>query len=246
MFEKPARRQAAATIGRPTESIFMAARGQLRAENEHKMVFMTIWLKRHFRIALMLLFGLSILPSYLRAFKLVTPSAAPSINIGDRFLVNEAAYDLRFPYTQVKLLRTGSPKRGDMVQLVLPNNAFRVIKRVLGLPGETIEFRENRVLINGRVLPLTPLNRADFNWVAAANHIGSNVYNEDGYKGDGHWISFTPGQGQLRTLAPVSLGAHELYLVGDNRDGSIDSRIWGPVSEDRILGKVLLTYARSK
>src|ERR1700733_9577536 len=104
----------------------------------HKMVVMK-WLTRHFRIGLMLLFGLAVLPTYLRAFKLVTPSMAPSINIGDSFLVNKAAYFV------------GSPKRGDMVQLVLPHNSFVVIKRVIGLPGETVEFRENRVLINGRV-----------------------------------------------------------------------------------------------
>ena len=190
---------------------------------------MTTWLKRHFRIALMLLFGLAVLPTYLRAFKLSTPSMAPSINIGDSFLLNKAAYFV------------GSPKRGDMVQLVLPHNSFVVIKRVIGLPGETVEFRENRVLINGRALPLSPLNRNDFNWVARVNNIGADVYNEDG-----HWISFTPRQGQVRSHVPVTLGAHELYLVGDNRDGSLDSRIWGPVSEDRILGKVLVTYARSK
>jgi signal peptidase I len=194
----------------------------------HKMVVMK-WLTRHFRIALMLLFGLAVLPTYLRAFKLVTPSMAPSINIGDSFLVNKAAYFV------------GSPKRGDMVQLVLPHSAFVVIKRVIGLPGETVEFRENRVLINGRELPLSLLSRNDFNWVAPVNHIGADVYNEDG-----HWISFTPGQGQVRNHAPVNLGAHELYLVGDNRDGSLDSRIWGPVSDDRILGKVLVIYARSK
>jgi signal peptidase I len=111
----------------------------------------------------------------------------------------------------------------------------------MGLPGETIEFRENRILINGVMLPLQQLNRAEFNWVAPTNHIGSNVYNEDG-----HWISFTPGQGEGRNHASVTLNAHEYFLVGDNRDSSLDSRIWGPVAEDRILGKVLVTYARAK
>ncbi len=193
------------------------------------MVGMTTWLKRHLRMLAILALGVATLPTYLRAFKLTTPSMAPSINIGDSFLVNKASY------------MVSSPKRGDMVQLVLPGKAFRVIKRVMGLPGETIEFRDNRVLINGRVLPLERLNRTDFDWVAPVNNIGSDVYNEDG-----HWITFTPGQGEIRNHAPVSLGAHEFYLVGDNRDGSLDSRIWGPVSGNRILGKVVVTYARAK
>jgi signal peptidase I len=205
------------------------------------MVHMAIWLKRHFRIALMLLMGFAVLPSYLRAFKLTGASAAPTINIGDRFLVNEAAYDLRLPYSHLRLLRTGTPKRGDIVQLMVPEIRFPIIKRVVGLPGETVEFRENRVLINGRVLPLSVLKRGEFNWIGPVNHIGSDVYNEDG-----HWVSFTPGQGPSRNHAPVNIGAHEFYLVGDNRDQSLDSRVWGPVAEDRILGKVILTYVRSK
>ncbi len=129
---------------------------------------------------------------------------APSYNVGDSFLVNRAAYIF------------SSPKRGDVVQLMLPGKNVPLIKRVLGLPGETVEFRENRVLINGQILP------------------------EDGYT-----IAFT-AQGQGRNHAPVTLGAHELYLVGDNRDWSIDSRTWGPIAEDRVLGKVIVTYARSK
>jgi signal peptidase I len=200
------------------------------------MVGMKTWLKITFMVAI----GLAVLPNYLRAFKLTTPSAAPSINIGDSFLVNKAAYNLRLPFSSATVVRTGSPKRGDMVQLTLPNHSVPVIKRVMGLPGETIEFRENRVVVNGRVLPLAPLNRADFNWVAAVNHIGSSVFNEDG-----HWISFTPGVGPCRNHAPVALAAREYFLVGDNRDGSLDSRIWGPIGEERILGKVVVTYKRT-
>jgi signal peptidase I len=196
---------------------------------------------RHIRTLLPVLIGLAILPSYLRAYKPITPSEAPSINIGDSFLVNQAAYALRLPYSNVKLLRTGSPRRGDMIQMLLPGKSHRIIKRVIGLPGETIEFRDNRVVVNGRMLPLQPLNRSDFNWVAPVNKIGTDVFNEDG-----HWISFTPGQGPCRNHAPVTLSPHEFFLVGDNRDGSLDSRIWGPIAEDRILGKVVVTYARAK
>jgi signal peptidase I len=112
-------------------------------------------------------------------------------------------------------------------------------KRVVGLPGETIEFRENRVFADGRPLPLTPLNRAEFEWVAPVNHMGANVYNEDG-----HWIAFTPGASQYRNCLPVRLGAHEYFLVGDNRDNSVDSRMWGPMPERQILGKVFFIYKR--
>lgn len=189
----------------------------------------------------MLLTGLAVLPSYLRAFKVTTPSETPSINIGDSILVNKAAYTLRFPYSNLTLFRTGSPKRGDMVLVLLPGSTHVAPKRVIGLPGETLGFRENRVLINGSLLPIEPLERGGFNWVASANRMGAEVYNEDG-----HWISFTPGKGLSRNHAPVSLAPHQYFVVGDNRDESLDSRIFGPVAEDRILGKVIMTYARSK
>ena len=198
-------------------------------------------MKTWIRIAAMVACGLAIVPSYLRAYKPTSPSEAPSINIGDSFLVNKAAYRLQVPYTDATLVRTGSVKRGDMVQLLFPASTHFGPKRVIGLPGETIEFRDNRVLINGRMLPLTPLNRADFNWVGPVNNIGSEVHNEDG-----HWISFTPDKCPCRNHEPVTLNPHQYFVVGDNRDVSLDSRIWGPVDEDRILGKVMITYARSK
>ncbi len=214
---------------------------------------MATWVKRHLRIVLLLLSGVVLLPAYLRAFRLITPSETPSINIGDTVLVNEAAYTLRLPFSDVRLFRTGTIRRGDMVQLLLPDGPAhehlavlqrwreRGFKRVIGLPGESVEIRDNCVLVNGRALPLQPLKQADFAWVPAINHIGSTVANEDG-----HWISFTPGEGQYRNYPSVRLGPRQYFLIGDNRDVSADSRIWGPVSEDRILGKVIATIRQDR
>jgi type IV secretory pathway protease TraF len=61
---------------------------------------------------------------------------------------------------------------------------------------------------------------------------------------DGHWIAFTPGAGKDRNIPPVRIGAHEYFLVRDNRDNSADSRIWGPLSESQILGKVVYIIRR--
>jgi signal peptidase I len=200
---------------------------------------MARWLKKSVRVALLLLTVVAALPAYLRPFRLAAGSEAPTLNIGDTVVVNEAAYTLRLPYANVTLLRIGSPKRGDMVQLLLPDRPSLGFKRVLGLPGENVELKENRVIINGRALPLQPLNRAAFDWVAAINGIGSAVANEDG-----HWISFTPGKSRYRDHPAIQLGPRQYFLIGDNRDESADSRMWGPISENRILGKAILTFRR--
>jgi signal peptidase I len=157
--------------------------------------------------------------------------------LGDKIIVNNAAYALKAPYSNTRLFRTGSPKRGDMVCLHIPNSPRLpgpFIKRIIGLPGETIEIRENRVLINGGAIAARPLNPADFGWVPKGHPIGSTVENEDG-----HWITFTPGRSEHRNHPPTRLGAGQYFLLGDNRDGSFDSREFGPVPGDYFLGKVI-------
>jgi len=201
---------------------------------------MPAWLKRHLRSVLVVLAGLSLVPAYLHAYKLSGTSDIPTVLLGDKVIVNNAAYRLKLPYSSVTLLRTGSPRRGDFVLLHLPSNPRlrSFFKRIMGLPGETIEMRENRVIVNGRLLSVTDLNAADFAWVPKAHPIGSVVQNEDG-----HWITFTPGRGAHRNHPPIHLSDGQYFVLGDNRDPSLDSREFGPVSEDVLLGKVIATFA---
>jgi len=184
---------------------------------------------------------LTLIPSYLWAYKLAGTSDIPTVLLGDQVIVNKAAYRVNLPYTNVALFRAGLPKRGDFVLLRLRNHpplksAF--FKRILGLPGETIEIRENRVIVNGRALPARSLNPADFAWVPKAHPIGSVVQDEDG-----HWITFTPGKDEHRNCPPIRLSDRQYFVLGDNRDGSLDSREFGPISEESLLGKVIATFA---
>jgi len=202
---------------------------------------MLAWLKRNARWVLLVLAGLSLVPSYLRAYVLSGPSDIPTVLLGDKVIVNRAAYRLKLPYSTVTLFRTGSPKRGDFVLVQVPNDPrlrSPVIKRIMGLPGETIEIRENRVIVNGRAIPVRDLNPAGFAWVPKAHPIGSVVESEDG-----HWITFTPGRSEHRNHPPVRLSDGQYFVLGDNRDDSEDSREFGPVSEELLLGKVIATFA---
>ncbi len=198
---------------------------------------MATWLRKNYMVLLLLLAVLALLPSYFWVYALTAPSESPTLNIGDRIIVNKASYSLRLSYSNVTLFQTRLPKRGDMVLARLPNGRTVAPKRAIGLPEETIELRENRVLVNGRELPVRPLNRSQFDWVNPSNRIGSVVAEEEG-----HWISFTPGFGPDRTCPPVKLERGQYFVIGDNRDQSADSRIWGPVPESRILGKVITAF----
>ena len=122
--------------------------------------------------------------------------------------------------------------------MLRPDRHVLAFKRVIGLPGETIEMHDNRVTIDGRAIPLKALSRGDFSWVPESHTMGSTVYDEDG-----HWAAFTSGVGQFRDLAAVRLNSDEYFLLGDNRDISLDCRAWGPVKEDAIFGKVVFVLS---
>jgi len=196
------------------------------------------WLKRHLFAVLMVGAVLGVIPSYLWPYSLTGASAAPTILLHDTFVVNRAAYDLRLPYSNITVLHTGPPRRGDIIQAYLPNRIGLGIKRVIGLPDETIEVQENRVLINGTQLPTRVLDSVDFGWVPPGHHMGSTIVMEDG-----HWAAYTPGKSEYRNSAPLRLGPNEYFLMGDNRDNSFDSRAFGPISREHIVGKTIAVFA---
>jgi signal peptidase I len=191
------------------------------------------WFRRHKWIVAIAAIVI-ITPAYLRLYRLTGSSAAPTILLGDNLVVNRAAYDLMLPYSRMRLGRTGSPKRGDLVLALIPGGAGTVFKRVMGLPGETIEMRENQIFVDGKAIPLRHLNRADFMWVPPTYRIGTDFWDEDG-----HWIAFTPEESRLANQPAITLKDNQYFLLGDNRDHSLDCRQWGPLSRDHILGKII-------
>jgi signal peptidase I len=175
-----------------------------------------------------------LLPVYLRAYSVSGSSDAPTLLLGDTAIVNQAAYWVNIPFSQIRLLHVSRPKRGDLVQVLRPDRPLLAFKRVIGLPGETIEMHDNRVMIDGRAIPLKALPRGNFSWVSGSHSMGGTVYDEDG-----HWAAFTSGFGQYRDLTSVRLKGDEYFLLGDNRDVSLDCRAWGPLKENALFGKVI-------
>jgi signal peptidase I len=179
-----------------------------------------------------------LVPAYLHAYVLSGASDAPTLLLGDKVIVNQGAYWLKLPYTQIRLFHVSLPRRGDLALAKAPGISNLIFKRVIGLPGETIEIRDNRVIVDGKPLLLKAQSPTDFSWVPVSHHMGNTIYEEDG-----HWVAFTPGAGEHRNFASIRLQADEYFLLGDNRDNSLDCRVWGPLKENAIFGKVILRLA---
>ena len=182
---------------------------------------------------------LGLLPAYLEAFTIYGPSDAPTLLLGDSIIVNKAAYALHLPYTNIRVISTGKPNRGDLVSFRVPKLGTLGIKRIAALPGETIEIHENVIIINGVKLAYNPKPAADFEWVPAVHHLGSEIAIEKGL-GMNHYLTYSPNGSPVRNFPPTAIPPGHYFLLGDHRDNSNDSRMFGPVSEDVILGKVIL------
>jgi len=190
-------------------------------------------------LIIVLILVLLTVPGVLRVYSIAGPSDAPTLVIGDRVLVNRAAYDAVLPYLHLRLFSWGDPGRGEMVILRPPQrDDVTATKRVVGVPGDRIEMRGHRLWVNGEPLRYERLDPAEFAWIPGENSMGPVVERERG-SGIDHTITRRSDGGAPASFGPVDLGEDEYFVLGDNRTDSRDSRDYGPVPRDRIQGKVL-------
>jgi len=155
-------------------------------------------------------------------------SMRPTILEGERIAVNRLAYDLKVPFTRVRLARWDSPARGDVVILRSPADGERLVKRVVGLPGDRLEQRDGWLVINGDPVGYTPLD--DGFW-------------QEQLPGHPHRVRRDDARPLLRNFGPVQVPAGHYFVMGDNRDNSADSRVFGFVERDAIMGQVKAVVA---
>lgn len=184
-----------------------------------------------------ILAALAVTPSYVRAYRVGGASEAPSYLVGDLIVVNKAAYDIRLPYTGVVLLSHSEPGPGEMVMFRRPGEEYVVFKRILGCPGDTITTEDGRFIINGTPLEYTERSSRFPVDVADTNKLGTVTETETGY-GPEHLITRSPGSKAFPPLEPFIVPEGYYYLVGDNRNVSLDSRSYGPIPRASIIGKV--------
>jgi signal peptidase I len=165
-----------------------------------------------------------------------TGSMRPTILEGERIFVNKIAYDLKIPFTRVRLWEWDDPKRGDVVVLYSPADGKRLVKRVVGVPGDRIAMRQGRLFINGAAVVYAPLDESDREDLAIHEGAVENVVLES-LGQHSHPVTWTPLPASMRTFDPVQVPAGSYFVMGDNRDNSRDSRYFGFVDRAAIVGQ---------
>jgi signal peptidase I len=164
-------------------------------------------------------------------------SMNPTIVEGDRVLVDKAAYGWRVPFTTRRLTRGGDPLRGDIVIFASPEDGETLIKRVVGLPGDTVEMRNERLLINGTELSYAPSGDPADPDLPSATRAQERVYSRENLADREHAILLLPERPATRSFGPVRVPAGQYLMLGDSRDNSKDSRYIGFVPRDSIVGR---------
>ena len=206
------------------------------------------WWRQEIRGLLILALVLFALRSSLADWSDVpTGSMKPTILEGDRVYVNKLAYDLKVPFTTRHIAEWSNPQRGDIVVFFSPHDGKRLVKRVVGLPGDTVELRQNVLVLNGQPLAYEPIAEELLRDVAPGDR-ARLVFAAEQLTDRPHAVAGTPAARALRDFGPYRVPEGNYFMMGDNRDDSFDSRYWGPVERKRIVGRataVALSFDRS-
>jgi len=164
-------------------------------------------------------------------FQIPSASMVPTLQIGDYILVNKYTYGLRLPVVRTKVLAINEPQRGDVMVFFPPHmNDTYFIKRVVGLPGDLVEYRNKRLFVNGEAVEIEPLPGGDPRYSAGRETLGAINHEIQVDK-------FRPAKDFSSVVKPG-----HYFMMGDNRDISSDSRIWGQVPERDIVGKAFAIW----
>ena len=172
-------------------------------------------------------------------FQIPTGSMIPTLEVGDFILVNKYTYGLRLPVVGTKLLDVNDPQRGEVMVFIPPHENKYYIKRVIGLPGDRVRYEGKQLSINGEPVPTEYVR--DILVDTVQGPLPGSLYMEEigGVEHETQLIDVLVRQG-ARTSWIVPDGHY--FMMGDNRDNSNDSRVWGPVHESKIVGKAIAVW----
>lgn len=154
----------------------------------------------------------------IQAFKIPSSSMENTLLVGDHIFVNKFIYGYHIPFTKGRVLQFKSPERGDIIVFVFPEDTEKdFIKRVIGIPGDEVEVRQKTVYLNGQ-----PIREDYARFVEGADPEGLVRARDD--------------------MPAIKVPAGKYFVMGDNRDRSYDSRFWGFVDAEAVIGKAMFIY----
>jgi len=175
-------------------------------------------------------------------FRIPSASMEPTLLPGDFILVNKYTYGLRLPVLNTKIFDSGEPLRGDIVVFRNPREpSVAYIKRVVGLPGDKLEYRNKQLYINGEAIPQSMLPTGSDNagngyeWrQETLGQVNHTIQLKKGYN--------LPSGYSVDLAGGYTVPEGHYFVMGDNRDNSSDSRVWGPLPEENLIGKAFLIW----
>jgi signal peptidase I len=160
----------------------------------------------------------------------------PTILAGDRIFINKLAYDLKIPFTTRHIAAWEHPQRGDIVVFYSPRDGQRLVKRIIGLPGDTLAMVRNRLYLNGKPIAYEKLDTDIVNQMPLDAQ-KEYVFLREHLEALSHPVMVSLSRSMFSTFGPVAIPAGNYFVMGDNRDNSADSRFFGLVERRRIVGR---------
>lgn len=201
------------------------------AINETKVPYI-IEFSRSFFIPLLLVW---IIRSFIvQPYRVPTGSLEPTVLPGDFIVVKQFSYGLRLPIFNTKIVKVGEPKRGDIALFHYPvDPKVTFVKRVIGLPGDHIVYKNNILYVNGKEMKQKYIGKGvDIEQGGITSEVDQYIEDLDGVK---HSIFLKPSASSIETDVKVPEGHY--FMIGDNRNESLDSRYWGFVPDIMLVGK---------
>ncbi len=162
-------------------------------------------------------------------------SMRPNLLEGDVVLVDRLAYDLKLPLTDIALAHLGDPKRGDIVTFASPKDGTRLIKRIVALPGDRVEMRDERLYVNGQASDYDQPERVEEPDGNGATLAALRVNeHQGGHERRIQWLQGVPAR---NSFSAVTVPEDHYLMLGDNRDNSADSRYFGFVPRELLIGR---------
>ncbi len=180
-------------------------------------------------------------------FRIPSSSMMPTLLIGDFILVNKFAYGVRLPVLNTKFIQGSAPQRGDVAVFRFPGmtpddptRGTNYIKRVIGVPGDRISYRDKVVYINDE--PVEQVLEGDYLGTGAGQEMTGALLKTEKLPGANHRVLQRPFGQQPSVEGTWTVGPDQYFVMGDNRDNSLDSRYWGMVPEANLAGKAFAIW----